>query len=62
VIESEEKFGPRGAERTWHADCDSRERVTGVCEEGVRASLGTAEQEIEGSLGGGTCGKIREGG
>ena len=59
MIESEEKFGPRGAERMWHADCDSRESVTGVGEEVGRPSLGTAEQEIEGSLGGGkgACGE-----
>ena len=59
VIESEEKLGPRGAERMWHADCESRVRVTGVREEADRPSLGTAEQEIEGSLGGeGGCGEM----
>lgn len=58
VIESEEKFGPRGAERVWFVDCDSRERVTSGCEVVDRPSLGTAEQEIEGSLGGeGACGQ-----
>jgi hypothetical protein len=51
VIESEEKFGPRGAERMWCADCDSRDIVTSDREEADRPSLGTAEQEIEGSLG-----------
>ena len=37
----------------WHVDRDSRESVTGAGEAVSRLSLGTAEQEIEGSLGGG---------
>jgi len=42
----------------WDADCDSRDSVTGGREEADRPSLGTAEQEIEGSLGGeGACGE-----
>ena len=40
----------------WCADCDSRDSVTGGREAVDRPSLGTAEQEIEGSLGGeGAC-------
>jgi hypothetical protein len=58
VIESEEKFGPSGAERMWDEDCDSRDIVTGGREEADRPSLGMAEQEIEGSLGAeGACGE-----
>jgi len=45
VIESEENFGASGAKRTWDADRDSRERVTGWYEEEDRASLGTEDQE-----------------
>lgn len=52
MIESEEKFGPRGAESMWCADCDSRDSVTGDREVVDRLSLGAAEQEIEGRLGG----------
>ena len=59
MIESEEKFGPRGAERMWHADCESRDMATGGREEADRPSLGTAEQEIEGSFGAeGACERI----
>lgn len=47
MIESEDEFGPRGAEGMWHVDCESRESVGGVGAEVSRPSLGTAEQEIE---------------
>ena len=45
------KFGPSGAERMRHVDCESRECVTSMHEGVGRPFLGTAELEIEGILG-----------